>query len=176
VRFRLSAVVAATLLLGAAATASAQQSSSPASPREGVTVLLNLGYGYQQDAYLPHGEGGLAGLNLGIGKFMSSDVALWFRASTTNVAYETFRQVSGVGAVGVQYWPIDRFNLEGGLGLGFWNDEVATEIGFGMVLGAGLVLLSAGAHNLQLGVEYAPAFTRPEPVHNLGITLGYQHL
>jgi len=172
---RSSAVVAAALLLGAAAPASAQ-TPSPASPREGVTVLLSLGYGYQKDEYLPDGEGGLAGLNLGIGNFMSSDVALWFRASSTNVAYETFRQVSGVGAVGIQYWPVDRFNLEGGIGLGFWKDEVATEVGFGVVLGAGLVLLNSGAHNLQLGVEYAPAFTHPEPVHSLGVTLGYQHL
>ena len=77
----------------------------------------------------------------------------------------------------VQYWLSNRFNIEAGAGVGFWNagnDE--EESGLGLILGAGITLFNRGKHNLQFGVQYAPAFTDPGTVHNLGFTFGYQFL
>lgn len=172
---RIYALAAAALLVSVTAPASAQTPATTPQ-RSGFTLLVNLGYGYQNDEFLPEAKSGLAGLNLGIGGFLSSDLALWFRASGTNVSYDSFRQISGVGALAVQYWVTDRLNLEGGVGGGFWDDEDTSETGLGVVVGAGLVIFNSGRHNIQLGVEYAPAFTEPETVHNVGITLGYQLL
>lgn len=50
------------------------------------------------------------------------------------------------------------------------------EDGLGFILGAGYAILNHGKHNLQLAVEYAPAFTKPEAVQSLGISVGWQLL
>jgi hypothetical protein len=45
-----------------------------------------------------------------------------------------------------------------------------------LILGAGVTIFNRGKHNLQLGVQYSPAFTDPGTVHNMGFTFGYQFL
>jgi hypothetical protein len=144
--------------------------------RGGFTLLLNIGVGFQRDEFIGTTETGLGGLNLGIGGFVNPDMALWLRVSGTNVDYGGTRQVSGVGGPGIQYWVNDRVNLEGVVGVGFWDVEGINETGFGAMLGASVVLFNRGGHNFQLGVEYAPAFTDPETVHNIGIVFGWQLL
>lgn len=142
--------------------------------------MVNLGVGIQNDTFLEESAVGLAGANLGVGGFLTEDLALMFRLSGTNVAYdlglpETFSQVSAVGGPAVQYWISDRFNLEAGVGLGIWNaDDEEGDRGLGLILGAGVTIFNRGKHNLQVGVEYAPAFTKPGAIHNVGFTLGYQ--
>ena len=147
---------------------------------EALRSLLNLGFGVQQDAFLEESANGLSGLNLGVGRFLTEDLALMFRFSGTNVSYDfgflgDYNQVSGVAGPTLQYWVSDRFNLEGGLGVGFWNSEGPDERGVGLILGAGVTLFNRGKHNLQLGFEYAPAFTEGT-VHNVGFAFGYQFL
>jgi hypothetical protein len=107
-----------------------------------------------------------------------------FRISGTNVSYDFdsdfglvhVSQVSAVAGPTLQYWASDRFNVEAGLGGGLWESEGESESGFGLILGAAVTIFNRGKHNLQLGVEYAPAFTDPGTVHNVGFTLGYQFL
>jgi hypothetical protein len=41
-------------------------------------------------------------------------------------------------------------------------------------LGAGFSVFNRGKHNLQVGFQYAPAFTDPGTVHSIGFTFGYQ--
>ena len=142
-------------------------------------MLVGLGAGIQHDASFEETKVGLAGLNLGVGGFLSEDLALMFRISGTNVNYDfgggdEFRQVSGVGGASLQYWLSNRFNVEAGVGGGFWTVEDEQESGLGLILGAAATIFNSGKHNLQIGFEYAPAFTDPGTVHNVGITLGYQ--
>ena len=55
------------------------------------------------------------------------------------------------------------FNLVSGdehIGLiGFWNWDFDSEVGTGLIFGAGVTVLDRGRHNLQVGAEYAPVFT-----------------
>jgi len=122
---------------------------------------------------------GLAGLNLGIGGFLSPRTALWFRVSGTNVEYGTefggFSQVSGFAGPAVQHWVSDRLALEGGLGLGLWSiDGGGDDRGVGLLFGATYAFWTNGGHSLNLGLEYAPAFADPETVHNVGLVFGWQ--
>ncbi len=169
----LSALAISTLL---ASPADATAQSDP--ERSGFTFLLSLGLGLQKDGALPESQTGLAGLNLGIGGFLNERTALWFRASGTNVSYDigigSVSQTSGFGGPAVQHWVNDRFALEGGVGLGFWAVEGTNESGLGLMLGATYAFWTNGGHNLSVGLEYAPAFTDPETVHNFGLVFGWQ--
>jgi hypothetical protein len=146
--------------------------------REGFTVLVNFGVGVQRIAGLDPSVG-LAGVNVGVGGFLTNDLALLFRFSGTNVSrdlgpFDTLTLVSGVLGPTVQYWVSDRINIQGGVGPAFWDEAFSRETGFGVIVGMGAVVLSKGKHSLQVGVEYAPAFTDSATVHNLGVTFGYQ--
>ena len=82
---------------------------------------------------------------------------------------------SGVAGGAVQWWLSDRLNIEAGAGFGFWRGDTDEDnTGFGLILGAGVPIFNRGKHSLQLGVQYAPAFTEPGTVHNFGLTFGYQ--
>ena len=170
----MAVVLAISMLTFFAAAASAQEASGP--DRGGFTLLLNLGIGFQHDRFIGRTESGLAGLNLGIGGFLTEDLALMFRASGTNVDFGGYRQVSGVGGPTIQYWLNDHVNIEGGAGLGFWGEPGTGDSGLGLILGLGYAFFNRGKHNLQIGVEYAPAFTEPEMIHNVGIVFGWQLL
>lgn len=150
---------------------------APAGPdRGGFTLLLNLGVGFQHDAWFGETKTGLGGLNLGIGGFLTDDLALLFRASGTVADYDGVTQTSGVGAASLQYWATDQLSLEGGVGMGFWDAEGTNDRGAGIVLAVGYAFANRGKHNFSIGVEYAPAFTDPEMVHNVGIVFGWQLL
>ena len=156
--------------------------SAAAQERGGFTALVDLGVGIQSDSSIDETETGLAGVSVGIGGFLTRDLALMFRITGTTVAYDfgaagDYVQTSGVAGAALQFWLSDRFNLEAGAGVGFWsgdNDEGNGRAG--LILGAGVTLLNRGKHNLQFGIQYAPAFTDPGTVHNIGFTIGYQFL
>ena len=153
-----------------------------AQDRGGFTALVDMGVGVQNDSSIEETEVGLAGVSFGVGGFLTRDLALLFRVAGTNVSYDfgavgDYGQASGFAGPGLQYWLSDRFNLEAGAGVGFWNagnDE--EESGFGLLLGAGVTVFNRGKHNLQFGVQYTPAFTSPGTIHNVGFTFGYQFL
>jgi hypothetical protein len=144
--------------------------------RGGFTLMLDLGLGLQRDEAFGTTESGLAGVNLGIGGFLTDRLALMLRESGTNVSYGPVRQVSVVVAPALQYWANDRLSLTGGVGAGLWSIDDVNEGGLGLVLGVHYALWQSGRHSLFLGVDYAPAFTDPETVHNLGILFGWQLL
>ena len=151
-----------------------------AQDRGGFTALVDIGAGVQRDSAIDETGFGLAGLNLGVGGFVTGDLALLFRIAGTNVNYDLgefgdYRQTSGFIGPSAQFWLSDRFNVEAGGGFGFWrgeNDEDDT--GLGLLLGAGVSIFNRGKHNLQVGTYYAPAFTDPGTVHSFGFTFGYQ--
>jgi hypothetical protein len=152
-----------------------------AQDRGGFTALVDLGVGVQNDSGIQETQAGLAGLNFGVGGFFTRDLAVMFRLTGTNVSYDfgaagDYRQTSGVAGPTVQYWLSNRVNLEAGAGWGFWSGADEDETGPGLILGAGVTIFNRGKHNLQLGVQYSPAFTDPGTVHNMGFTFGYQFL
>lgn len=155
--------------------------------RDGFTLLLSIGLGFQ--AIEGESETGLGGLNLGLGGFINENLAVMARVSGTTVSDSESgieaSLTSGTFAVALQYWINDKLYVEGGPGLGFaraelsiagLGSETADETGFGLVLGAGFVVFNKGKNNIQIGLEYAPAFVEDLNINNIGITVGYQLL
>ena len=171
---QLARVFALTAIICAAAAGNAAAQSPD---RGGFTFLVNLGAGIQSDSALEETKTGLAGLNVGVGGFFTPNLAIMGRFSGTSATYDTvsgeFSQRSGVVGPSLQYWANDKLYVEGGVGLGWWSVEDDSDRGLGLILGAGYTVWNRGKHNLQVGVEYAPAFT-DTAVHNFGITFGYQ--
>ena len=119
---------------------------------------------------------GLAGLNLGIGGFLSPDVGVLFRISGSNVESGNVRIVSGFAGPAVQYFVTDLVRLEGGVGFGFADFDTFSESGWALLLGTNVAIWQNHGHRLHLGVEYAPAFLGDATVHNSGFTFGWQLL
>lgn len=174
-RLGLAASIAVSLLSGSAGALAAQAPAGEQN-REGFTLILDLGLGFQRDEFIGTTETGLGGLNLGIGGFVTEDLALMLRISGTNVDYGGLPQVSGFGGPALQYWPNDRLGLTGGVGMGFWEALGVDDTGLGLVFGAQYAILRRTGYNLFLGVDYAPAFTDPATVHNFAILFGWQLL
>jgi hypothetical protein len=157
-------------------TSAQDQPEVGAPDRGGFTLLATVGVGFQKDQALDETNTGLAGLNLGLGGYLSENLALLFRISGTNVDFGPARQVSGFVGPSMLYWTNDKVFLEGGAGIGFWNIEGARERGPGLLFAVGYSIFSSRRHSLHIGLEYAPAFTDPEMVHNLGLVFGWQLL
>ncbi len=163
-------------------------STTHAVDRSGFTLLLSLGYGIQTGEIRNETGTGLAGLNLGIGGFVSDRAALMFKIAGTNVTYDysvgqfgpfSTDVVAGVGVLDVQYWATDRFTMEFGAGFGFVDSEASWDMdrGFGMLAGIGYSVLLREKHSLQIGVEYAPVFRdHSDTVHSIGFNVGFQFL
>jgi hypothetical protein len=166
-----AAVVAFIVVLFLSGRVSAQD-------RGGFTALVDLGVGVQSDSAIEETAVGVAGVQFGVGAFVNRDLAVMFRLVGTTVNYDLdgveYGQTSGVVGPAVQWWLSDRFNVEGGAGWGFWNGADDKDSGLGLLFGAGVSVFNRGKHNLQVGVQYVPAFTTPGTVHNLGFTFGYQ--
>ena len=150
-----------------------------AQDRGGFTILVDAGVGIQNDTSIEETAVGVAGLGLGVGSFLNEDLALMFRFAGTRVNYDLngfdYGQTSGFAGPSVQWWLSDRFNVEAGAGLGLWRGDTGEDnVAGGLLFGAGVSIFNRGKHNLQLGVQYAPAFTEPGTVHNFGFTFGYQ--
>ena len=155
--------------------------------REGFTLLLSLGLGFQ--SIEGESETGLGGLNLGIGGFIQDNLAVMARVSGTNVSDNESgveaSLLSGTFGVTLQYWVNDKLYLEAGPGLGFARAEVSVaglgsasedETGFGLILGGGFVVFNQGKSNIHIGIEYAPVFVESFNINNIGVTVGYQLL
>ena len=167
------------------------QSSEVGPDREGFTLLLSLGVGFQslESDLTDESATGLGGLNIGLGGFIGKRTAIMARISGTNATYEVdgggeFSVLSGTGALTIQYWVSDNFFIEGGPGLGFGEISADTalgsvsenETGFGIHVGGGFVVFNKGRNNIHIGVEYAPAFLDGIDINNIGVTVGYQLL
>ena len=149
-----------------------------AQDRGGFTAMVDLGFGVQHDAAIEETGVGVAGVNVGVGGFLTDNLAVMFRLSGTSVVYDLgadYGQMSGVMGPALQFWLSDRFNVEAGGGIGYWRGDTDEDNqGLGLIFGAGVSIFNRGKHNLQVGVQYAPAFTDPGAVHNIGFTIGYQ--
>ncbi|MFC2085822.1 hypothetical protein ACFLRO_01275 [Bacteroidota bacterium] len=168
------------IILSPSMTAVAQDTTAVGPNRSGFTLFLGLGVGFQSDAVIEESAVGLGGLALGLGGFVNENLAIMVRVSGTTVEYSTdqfsLTQTSGVGAITLQYWPSDKFNLEGGPGMGFWTTEFSDDQAFGLIAAAGYSVFQSRKVNLQVGAEWAPAFTEGGTVSNLSLNFGFQLL
>ncbi len=172
-RGAIGALLVATLLCAVPATAFAQDEEPG---REGFTLLASLGVGIQNDPSRDRWAGGLAGLNMGAGLFLTDRVAVLARLSSATVSQATGQQSSGVlGATG-QLWIGERLHVEGGPGVGFWRVAGGDDKSPGLILGAGYALYRTAGHSMNVGVEYALALTDPDPIHSFGILFRWQLL
>jgi hypothetical protein len=152
------------------------------SGRDGFTLLLTMGLGLQKIDSHSDSNTGLGGLNLGIGGFVSRDLAVLFRISGTNVQsnrpWERSRDlVSGVSGIAAQYWASDSFNFEAGLGMGFLDaGSYSYGRGYGLILGGAFSFYHGDTSSLQLGIEFAPVFLDNETIYNLCFAFGWQLL
>ena len=160
------------VLLAGFASAGAGQSRSP--DREGFTMSFAAGVGLQHDELGGETKTAGAGLNVGLGGYLSEELALLFRISGTNAKYGSLWQSSGTAGAAVQYWVGERLRLEGGVGGGFWRYDEQSDVSLGLIVAAGYSIWHNAASSLSIGVEYAPAFTDPDTVHNLGFVLAWQ--
>lgn len=108
---------------------------------------------------------GFAPLSVGIGGFLSRDVALTLRSSGTS--YFKSRDLWSSAFVGpaVQYWPMDTLSVGGGAGVGVWGPNPALsrrardpKVGFALSLRAGVDPFGLRDHSFRIGVEVLPAF------------------
>jgi hypothetical protein len=60
--------------------------------------------------------------------------------------------------------------------VGFWEYADSEETSLGLILAAGYSIWNNRSHSLYVGVEYAPALTDPQIVHNVGVVFGWQLL
>jgi hypothetical protein len=148
--------------------------------RGGFTLLVNAGYAVQHDSASERSGGGQAGVNLGLGGFLTRNLALMLRVSETSVrssgrALGELDQASGVLGGTLQYWVSDRIAVEAGAGVGFVED-ISQGDSPGLILGTTATIFNRGKHSLQAGVEYAPVFRQSTTISNVGFTIGYQFL
>ena len=153
--------------------------SSIANDREGFTLLLSFGPGMQKDVGLHTSALGLGSVRLGVGDFLKNDLAVFLRLSATRVHHNRFferTQTAGLLGASLQYWPMDKLYVEAGPGIGFLDRDFSSgyHLGVGVLVGTGVTVYNRGNHNIQLGVEYAPAVLVGDTIHNLGVTIGYQ--
>ncbi len=169
-------------------------SAGPKSTHRGLTVLINAGAGVRRDDFYSETLTGVTS-NFGIGGFVTDKVAILARyGETTMGTLDThsscvsivgsgspqpcgIRVGSGVAGATAQFWVAKRFAIEGGGGLGFWNDSGGgSDQGFGLILGATASILEPGSHLLTAGVTYMPVFTSSVTIHAVGIVVGYQYV
>jgi hypothetical protein len=164
------------------------------SAHQGLTLLVNLGAGVRRDDFYEETLTGVTS-NFGIGGFVTEKVAILARyGATTMGTLDTHstcvvvigsgspqpcgsRVEAGVAGATAQFWVARRFALEGGGGLGFWNDSGGgSGKGFGLILGGTVGILKPGPHLLTAGITYMPVFTSSMTIHVLGIVIGYQYI
>jgi len=187
------------LLLFALLCATVLARPASAQDRGGFTLLTTIGYGLQSSGefvvndYISNDSrsyGGdtysaLAGMNFGIGGFVSKDTALMARFSGTAFTAKYLNSgrsedetviTSGVVVLGVQHWRTERFNWEAGVGYGVYTTEHIDEVGLGLMVGAAYSFYQHKKLSLQVGVEDALYTGHIQTVNNLGFCFGIQLL
>jgi hypothetical protein len=175
-------------------------SQARAQDRGGFTLLMTLGYGIQAGDFtgqastnidqvqgiVTGARNGLAGLNLGIGGFVSKNTALMLRLSGTTAKgeyYVRYHQApkttditSGAMALDMQRWLGDRWNVEIGAGVGFLQSTLDNHRGVGLFAAIGYSVLCRGGHSLQIGIEDAHYHDSDREIDNIGLCVGFQFL
>jgi hypothetical protein len=168
----------------------------PVASRHGVTFEANLGLGLVWARVAGGGssktETALAGLDLGLGGWLSNDLALSVRiAGATFSRGPDTRFTSGFLGLSLQRWVGDHAWIGGGAGLAVFAAEVdsaavqpAPNTGFGLDLRAGYTFNPGSDHTFNLSIELNPGFFSVATgngssvdvnINSFGLLLGYQY-
>lgn len=126
---------------------------------------------------------GIAPLSLGIGAFLSRDVALTLRTSATGYFRSSDLWLNSFFGPAVQYWPTDYLALGGGAGLGVFGPDPALarssrdpKAGFALSLRAGLDPFALREHSFRISLEVLPAFYEGSRVIGTALVVEWQLL
>jgi hypothetical protein len=104
--------------------------SESSARRTGWTLEAGLGIGYLAIPDLSYGRGGLYGLNLGAGRFLTPDTAITLRGSGVYSLQNEGPMAMASALVSVQTFVTDRIAIAGGIGVMFADVTVgSTRIG-----------------------------------------------
>ena len=143
--------------------------------RAGLSLMVNVGPGFQHVSRYESSGTGLGRVSLGVGDFLKHDLGVFLRFSVTSVEHsDSFfleRNTSGFGGISLQFWQSSRFFIETGLGVGFTSDEARQreDAGISVLVGSGVTMYDLGRSNVYFGFEYSPALISSEMVHTLGL-------
>ncbi len=193
--------VAALLLIPAVAFA--QPSMQPPAPmaapvgepsggavyRNGMTFEANLGAGWihaSGGGLSDNSDAAIAGLSLGVGGWISPDVAITGRIAGLTLSQNGANLSHEFIGPSLQYWANDHVWFGGGIGLsllalrGNNSGGQDSRTAFGMDLRAGYNFIATGENTVNLSIEVNPGFYSDQGTTitytGIGFLLGYQHL
>jgi hypothetical protein len=162
--------------------------------RQGFTIELGLGVSYMGVDSMKNvesGKVGLAPLSLGLGAFVSRDVAISFRMTGTSLFQDRGGKMEQVvlGFYGgaIQYYVSERAFVGGGLGLGLVAgnplvgqtagvEAIKPRAGLAGLARVGVVLYADKANQLALMSEVVPAYLGDDTnAVGVALALGFQH-
>ena len=124
---------------------------------------------------------GFSPLSLSLGGFLSSDVALLFRAAGTSYFDEGDQFVHNFYGPVVEIWPIDRLYLGGGAGLAVFgpnpltsNSDADSQTGWALDFRVGFALINSENHDLTLSVEVIPGFYEEDAVQGYALVAAWK--
>ncbi|MGE0871380.1 MAG: hypothetical protein AB7P03_22655 [Kofleriaceae bacterium] len=162
----------------------------PGPRRDGMTFELNLGLGFLTNSEADdESDTGIAGLDLGIGGWMNSNMAITGRIAAVTISDEPLRLSHIFIGPTVQYWTNKNFWVGGGAGLSvLWlsidddfSDSDGDSInGFGLDLRAGYSFDTGSENTFNISLELTPGFYSENgfdtTITGVAFLLGYQHL
>jgi hypothetical protein len=159
-----------------------QPMPQPTGPqRDGITVGVDIGLGMTHVSLGDFGsdsEGGLSGLNLSLGGFLSPSMAIILRVSgTTFGEFGADQSISGFLGGAVQAWVGPKFFVGGGAGIGILTcSNCEAETGFAVTGRAGFEFGQRATSGWHVAAEVTPAFYDNDVrVTSIGLQIGWQH-
>ncbi|MEQ9322857.1 MAG: hypothetical protein RIF41_27075 [Polyangiaceae bacterium] len=136
--------------------------------RHGFTIQLSLGAGMVSvigEGGDDYQRGGLGGLNLMLGGFLTEDVALVAKIAGVNWGPfdpDVDEGIAAGAAPAVQVWLGDHVNIVAGAGLGVLSVGDADqpgEIGFAGMVGLNILAVALERHGFGLSLDFVPVIT-----------------
>jgi hypothetical protein len=159
---------------------------APVEHRQGMTVELNIGIGYVRVTLDDIGgafdsDGGLGGVDLGVGGWISPHLALTVRAAGVTIPSDNTRTSAVFFGPSAQYWINNNLWLGGGLGLSVLysvndNGDSDSTNGFGLDLRAGYTFSTTTENTFNVSVELTPGSFDGGTATGVALLFGYQHL
>ena len=154
---------------------------APGPQRDGVTVGLDLGLGFTRGSAGGESdtEGGLSGLNISLGGFVSPTMAILLRISgTTFDGGSDFTFVNAFLGGAVQAWVAPRVFVGGGAGIAIFTctDCDDSESGFALTGRAGFEISQGRNSGFHIAAEITPSFYDNDvSITSIGLQIGWQH-
>ncbi|HWO17185.1 MAG TPA: hypothetical protein VNO30_00355 [Kofleriaceae bacterium] len=163
------------------------ESAPPTPPdRSGATFEMSMGLGMTHVALeggLSASFGGLSGLNLGVGGWVSPKTALTLRLAGTSffeqIEGTEVQFIAGMLGLSMQHMVTNELWIGGGAGIGVLTtdqDNIEPETGLSLDLRMGINIYQSRQNAFHLAVEATPGFYDGVNVTGIGLQLGWQSL